>query len=146
MSLLTTRIEMLTHLPLCSIPNPKKVSAKLPSLLVGGGDGGILREISHHSSVEHIDMCEIDKMVINAYKRFFPDIAVGYKDPRVNLHIGDGIAFMKSVPEGTYDAIILDAFQEMGPTAEELSDLSLLESVVRALRPDGVLCTPAVSL
>uniref|UniRef100_A0A2N9FKU7 PABS domain-containing protein n=1 Tax=Fagus sylvatica TaxID=28930 RepID=A0A2N9FKU7_FAGSY len=91
-------------------------------------------------------MCEIDKMVINAYKRFFPDIAVGYKDSRVNLHIGDGIAFMKSVPEGTYDAIILDAFQEMGPTAEELSDLSFLESVARALHPGGVLCTPAVSL
>lgn len=51
--------EMLTHLALCSIPNPNKV------LLVGGGDGGILREISRHSSVQHIDICEIDKMVID---------------------------------------------------------------------------------
>lgn len=51
--------EMLTHLALCSIPNPNKV------LLVGGGDGGILREISRHSSVHHIDICEIDKMVID---------------------------------------------------------------------------------
>ncbi|XP_061338282.1 spermidine synthase 1-like [Gastrolobium bilobum] len=76
--------EMLTHLALCSIPNPNKV------LLVGGGDGGILREISRHSSVEHIDICEIDKMVIDVYKNFFPDIAVGYQDPRVHVHITDG--------------------------------------------------------
>ncbi|KDO69717.1 hypothetical protein CISIN_1g0378072mg, partial [Citrus sinensis] len=51
--------EMITHLPLCSIPNPKKV------LLIGGGDGGILREISRHASVEQIHICEIDTMLIN---------------------------------------------------------------------------------
>ncbi|KAF2314696.1 hypothetical protein GH714_030074 [Hevea brasiliensis] len=85
-------------------------------LLIGGGDGGILREISRHSSVDRIDICEIDKMVIDAYKRFFPDIAIGYEDPRVNLHIGDGVEFLKNVPQAqvTYDAIILDAFQCMG--------------------------------
>lgn len=77
--------EMITHLPLCSIPNPKKV---LPSLeiesrfpicrlflrltflylqvlVIGGGDGGVLREVARHSSVEHIDICEIDKMVVD---------------------------------------------------------------------------------
>ncbi|PKI59147.1 hypothetical protein CRG98_020513 [Punica granatum] len=53
--------EMLTHLALCSIPNPMKV------LLVGGGDGGILREISRHASVELIDICEIDEMIIKIY-------------------------------------------------------------------------------
>ncbi|KAG5153734.1 hypothetical protein JHK82_011703 [Glycine max] len=132
--------EMLTHLALCSIPNPKKV------LLVGGGDGGILREISRHSSVEHIDICEIDKMVIHVYKKFFPDIAVGYEDPRVHVHIRDGIAFINSVPEGTYDVIILDAFQPMGPIAEVLADKCFLESVAKALRPGGVLSAPADSL
>ncbi|KAM1129151.1 hypothetical protein ACFX2I_038942 [Malus domestica] len=131
--------EMLSHLPLCSIPNPRKV------LLVGGGDGGILREISRHSSVEEIDICEIDTMVIDVYKRFFPDIAVGYKDPRVQVRIDDGVAFMKSVPQGTYDAIIIDAFRGMGATAQELSDKDFLESVARALRPGGVLSTPADS-
>ncbi|KAJ1385510.1 S-adenosyl-L-methionine-dependent methyltransferase, partial [Sesbania bispinosa] len=96
--------EMLTHLALCSIPNPKKV------LLVGGGDGGILREISRHSSVEHIDICEMDTMVIDVYKKLFPEIAVGYEDPRVHVHIAEGISFVNSAPEGTYDAIIVDAF------------------------------------
>ncbi|OAY30897.1 spermidine synthase 1 [Manihot esculenta] len=132
--------EMLTHLPLCSIPNPKKV------LLIGGGDGGILKEISRHSSVDRIDICEIDKMVIDAYKRFFPDIAIGYKDPRVNLHIGNGVEFLKTVPQGTYDAILLDAFQCMGPEEEEVGDKWFLESVARALRPGGVMCCPADSL
>ncbi|XP_021661278.2 spermidine synthase 2 isoform X2 [Hevea brasiliensis] len=134
--------EMLTHLPLCSIPNPKKV------LLIGGGDGGILREISRHSSVDRIDICEIDKMVIDAYKRFFPDIAIGYEDPRVNLHIGDGVEFLKNVPQAqvTYDAIILDAFQCVGPDEKEAGDKCFLESVAKALRPGGVMCCPAESL
>ncbi|ESW27402.1 hypothetical protein PHAVU_003G199000 [Phaseolus vulgaris] len=132
--------EMLTHLALCSVPNPKKV------LVVGGGDGGILREISRHSSVQHIDICEIDKMVIDVYKKFFPDIAVGYKDPRVHVHIRDGIAFINSVPKGTYDVIILDAFQPMGPIAEVLADKCFLDSVANALRAGGVLSAPADSL
>ncbi|KAF2539247.1 hypothetical protein F2Q68_00021540 [Brassica cretica] len=75
--------EMIAHLPLCSTPSPKNV------LVVGGGDGGVLREISRHSSVEVIDICEIDKMVIDVSKKFFPELAVGFEDPRVQLHIGD---------------------------------------------------------
>uniref|UniRef100_I1JZX5 PABS domain-containing protein n=2 Tax=Glycine subgen. Soja TaxID=1462606 RepID=I1JZX5_SOYBN len=120
--------EMLIHLALCSIPNPKK-----------GGDGGILREISRHSSVEHIDICEIDKMVIHVYKKFFPDIAVGYEDPRMHVHIRDGVAFINSVPEGAYDVIILDAFPAMGHSADVLADKCFLESIAKALRPRGVL-------
>ncbi|XVE84704.1 hypothetical protein DITRI_Ditri17bG0034600 [Diplodiscus trichospermus] len=58
--------EMMTHLPLCSIPDPNKV------LLIGGGDGGIQRKISRHASVSHIDICEIDTMLFNVYKEFFP--------------------------------------------------------------------------
>lgn len=87
-------------------------------LVVGGGDGGVLREISRHSSVETIDICEIDKMVIDVSKiskiyqvflmlcfifnmlyffvlqvskKYFPDLAIGFEDPRVNLHVGDGM-------------------------------------------------------
>ncbi|KAK9684697.1 hypothetical protein RND81_10G226100 [Saponaria officinalis] len=131
--------EMMTHLPLCSIPHPKKL------LVIGGGDGGILREASRHSSLEQIDICELDHMIIEVYEKFFPDIAVGYKDPRVRLHIGDGIAFLKSAPLGTYDAIIVDAFHMMGPAAEELADDDLLDSMAKALRPGGVLCAPVES-
>ncbi|XP_044479695.1 spermidine synthase 1-like [Mangifera indica] len=131
--------EMITHLPLCSIPNPRKV------LLIGGGDGGILREISRHSSVEQIDICEIDKMLVNVYKEFFPDIAVGYEDTRVKLHVKDGTKFLKSVQSGTYDAIIVDAFDPIKP-GDDLIESSFFELVAKALRPGGVMCTQAESL
>ncbi|XP_044484292.1 spermidine synthase 1-like [Mangifera indica] len=131
--------EMITHLPLCSIPNPKKV------LLIGGGDGGILREISRHSSVEQIDICEIDTMLVNVYKEFFPEIAVGYEDSRVKLHVRDGTKFLKSVQCGTYDAIIVDAFDPIRPE-DELFKSSFFELVAKALRPGGVMCIQAESL
>ncbi|XP_022134672.1 spermidine synthase 2-like [Momordica charantia] len=131
--------EMITHLPLCSIPNPKKV------LVIGGGDGGILREISRHSSIQQIDICEIDTMLIDVYKKFFPEIAVGYKDSRVNLHITDGAAFLSCVPAGTYDAIIVDAFDPIKPD-DEIVRSRLFEMVAKALRGGGVLCIQAESI
>ncbi|ERN19102.1 hypothetical protein AMTRI_Chr10g232970 [Amborella trichopoda] len=131
--------EMITHLPLCSIPNPKKV------LVIGGGDGGVLREVARHSSIEQIDICEIDAMVVDVSKQFFPDMAVGYEDPRVKLHIGDGVAFLKAVPEGTYDAVIVDSSDPIGP-AQELFEKPFFEAVAKALRPGGVVCTQAESI
>lgn len=131
--------EMITHLPLCSIPNPKKV------LVIGGGDGGVLREVARHASVEQIDICEIDKMVVDVSKEFFPDVAIGYEDPRVTLHIGDGVAFLKAVPEGTYDAVIVDSSDPIGP-AEELFKKPFFASVASTLRPGGVVCTQAESI
>ncbi|CAH8386904.1 unnamed protein product [Eruca vesicaria subsp. sativa] len=131
--------EMITHLPLCSIPNPKKV------LVIGGGDGGVLREVARHPSVEHIDMCEIDKMVVDVSKQFFPNVAIGFEDPRVNLVIGDGVAFLKNAAEGSYDAVIVDSSDPIGP-AKELFEKPFFQSVARALRPGGVVCTQAESL
>ncbi|KAL9166214.1 hypothetical protein ABFS82_05G015100 [Erythranthe guttata] len=130
--------EMITHLPLCSILNPKKV------LVIGGGDGGVLREVARHSSVEKIDMCEIDKMVVDVSKEHFPSVAVGFNDPRVTLHIGD-VAFLKAVEEGTYDAVIVDSSDPIGP-AQELFEKPFFESVAKALRPGGVMCTQAESI
>ncbi|KAM5566744.1 hypothetical protein ABKV19_015069 [Rosa sericea] len=121
--------EMITHLPLCSIPNPKKV------LVIGGGDGGVLREVARHSSVEQIDICEIDKMVVDVSKQFFPRVAIGYEDPRVTLNVGDG----------TYDAIIVDSSDPIGP-AQELFEKPFFQSVANALRPGGVVCTQAESI
>nr|GME12047.1 spermidine synthase 1 [Ipomoea batatas] len=131
--------EMITHLPLCSIQNPKKV------LVIGGGDGGVLREVARHASVDQIDICEIDKMVVDVAKQFFPDVAIGYEDPRVTLHIGDGVAFLKNVAEGTYDAVIVDSSDPIGP-AQELFEKPFFQTVARALRPGGVVCTQAESI
>ncbi|XP_007038991.2 PREDICTED: spermine synthase isoform X1 [Theobroma cacao] len=131
--------EMIAHLPLCSIRSPKTV------LVVGGGDGGVLREIARHSSVERIDICEIDKMVIDVSKKFFPELAVGFEDPRVCLHVGDAVEFLRHVPKGKYDAIIVDSSDPVGP-AQELVEKPFFETIARALRPGGVLCNMAESM
>ncbi|XP_071686187.1 spermine synthase isoform X1 [Rutidosis leptorrhynchoides] len=165
--------EMIAHLPLCSIKSPKNariivfcvayqsstylcfISNMLWSktnsywclqvLVVGGGDGGVLREISRHSSVELIDICEIDKMVIDVGKKFFPELAVGFEDPRVHLHVGDAVEFIRNIPEGKYDAIIVDSSDPVGP-AQELVERPFFEMLARALRPGGVLCNMAESM
>ncbi|XP_010482697.1 PREDICTED: spermine synthase-like isoform X2 [Camelina sativa] len=131
--------EMIAHLPLCSISSPKNV------LVVGGGDGGVLREISRHSSVEVIDICEIDKMVIDVSKKFFPELAVGFEDPRVQLHIGDAAEFLRKSPEGKYDAIIVDSSDPVGP-AQALVEKPFFETLARALKPGGILCNMAESM
>ncbi|KAL3834184.1 hypothetical protein ACJIZ3_008920 [Penstemon smallii] len=130
--------EMIAHLPLCSIKSPKNV------LVVGGGDGGVLREISRHSSVELIDICEIDQMVIDVSRKFFPELAIGFDDPRVHLHVGDAIEFLRHAPEGKYDAVIVDSSDPVGP-AQELVEKPFFDTIARALRPGGVLCNMAES-
>ena len=86
--------EMIAHLPLCSIHDPpKKV------LVVGGGDGGVLREIIRHPTVEHLDIAEIDGMVIEVSKKFFPGMSCGFDDPRVHVNVCDGIKFVGDAPE-----------------------------------------------
>ena len=138
--------EMIAHLPLCSISSPKNVISHLKKVLVvGGGDGGVLREISRHSSVEVIDICEIDKMVIDVSKKFFPELAVGFDDPRVQLHIGDAAEFLRKSPEGKYDAIIVDSSDPVGP-ALALVEKPFFETLARALKPGGVLCNMAESM
>ncbi|KAI5079923.1 hypothetical protein GOP47_0005402 [Adiantum capillus-veneris] len=131
--------EMITHLPLCSIPNPQKV------LVIGGGDGGVLREVARHTSVKQIDICEIDQMVIDVAKKFFPNIAVGFEDPRVRLFVGDGAVFLKEVSDGFYDAVIVDSSDPIGP-AQQLFETPFFESLARVLRPGGVVCTQAESV
>ncbi|XP_078431212.1 spermidine synthase 3 isoform X2 [Wolffia australiana] len=131
--------EMITHLPLCSIPSPKNV------LVIGGGDGGVLREISRHLSVEVIDICEIDQLVIDVCNDFFPNLSVGFKDPRVRLHVGDAVDFMRKSPPNNYDAIIIDSSDPIGP-AQELVEKPFFETVAKALRPGGVLCNQAESM
>ncbi|KMZ72315.1 Spermidine synthase [Zostera marina] len=131
--------EMIAHLSLCSIPSPKKV------LVIGGGDGGVLREISRHSSVESIDICEIDQMVIDVSKEFFPNLAVGFDDTRVQLHVDDAVKFLQQTPENTYDAIIIDSSDPIGP-AQDLVEKPFFKTVASALKPGGVLCNQAESM
>jgi spermidine synthase len=120
-------------------------TAPKKALVVGGGDGGVLRELSRHSSFEEIHIAEIDGMVIEVSKKHFPQMAVGFSDPRVSVHVCDGIKFVQDAPENTYDVIIVDSSDPVGP-AEVLFQRPFFEYMHRALKPGGVVCTQAESL
>lgn len=104
--------EMITHLALNSHPNPKK------ALVIGGGDGGVLREILKHESIEEAWLCDIDETVIEVSKKYLPNMAKSYDDPRTRVHIGDGFKFLEEY-KNQFDVIITDSSDPEGP-AESL--------------------------
>jgi len=132
--------EMIAHLPLFSHPNPKHV------LIIGGGDGGVIREVVKHAGVETITICEIDKVVIEAGKKYFPTVAAAWDDKRVTLECGDGAVFLnKPENEGKYDVIITDSSDPVGPAAS-LFESPFYQSMNKALKDGGKVCTQAESM
>ncbi|WAR15329.1 SPEE-like protein [Mya arenaria] len=106
-------------------------------LIIGGGDGGILREVIKHPDVEQVDQCEIDQMVIDVSKKYLPEMAESFSSPKLNLLVGDGFEFMKK-HQGQYDVIITDSSDPVGP-ASTLFQKSYYELMKTALKPDGIL-------
>jgi spermidine synthase len=127
--------EPLAHLTMFAHPNPKKV------LVVGGGDGGILRELARHPSVEELHICEIDQVVIDAAKKYLPYSAVGFEDPRVKVHVRDGFEFIKE-HKNEFDVIITDSSDPAGP-ASQLFNEAYFTYVKEALTENGILGTQA---
>ncbi|KND01961.1 spermidine synthase, variant [Spizellomyces punctatus DAOM BR117] len=125
--------EMIAHLPLNAHPKPKKV------LVIGGGDGGVLREVVKHETVEEVTLVEIDEAVPRVSKKFLPAMAVGFQHPKVKVHIGDGFAYLKE-NEGAYDVIITDSSDPVGP-AESLFGETFYDLMRKALLPGGIICT-----
>ena len=130
--------EMLAHVPLFAHPDPRDI------LVIGGGDGGILREIGRHDRVETIDFCEIDEAVIMVSKKFLPGLACGFNDPRVHVHIGDGNTFVND-KKTAYDVIIVDSSDPIGP-GETLYNKSFYKSLKNALKPGGIIATQGESI
>lgn len=124
--------EMIAHVPLLTHPNPKNV------LVIGGGDGGTIREVVKHASVERAEMVEIDGMVVDACKKYLPEISVALNsnNPKVHLKIDDGIAHMKQA-ENFYDVIIVDCSDPIGP-GEGLFNYDFYKDVHKALKADGL--------
>ena len=100
--------EMLTHIPLMAHPCPESV------LVIGGGDGGVLREAARHEGIRTLDFCEIDEEVVRVAKEHLPGTACGFDDPRVTVHIGDGERFVRE-SRARYDVIIVDSSDPVGP-------------------------------
>jgi spermidine synthase len=124
--------EMLAHVPLNTHPGPEKV------LVIGGGDGGTVRELLKHPSVEEITLVEIDRMVVEAALEHLPGISEGLKDPRTRIVYGDGVRFVAEAGSGIYDVILVDSTDPVGP-AEALYTEAFFRDCAAALGSDGVL-------
>ncbi|KAI8577011.1 hypothetical protein K450DRAFT_253956 [Umbelopsis ramanniana AG] len=125
--------EMITHLAMNSHPNPKKV------LVIGGGDGGVLREVVKHECVEEVVLCEIDEAVPRVSKKYLPNMAIGFQHPKVHVHIGDGFPYLED-KVNTFDVIITDSSDPVGP-AESLFQKRFFELMKNALTHNGIIST-----
>lgn len=123
--------EMIAHVPLFAHPAPRKV------LIIGGGDGGTLREVLRHPEVEKAHLVEIDGQVIEASRRYLPELAAGFDDGRVKVHITDGIKYVQEASD-QYDVIIVDSSDPLGP-AVGLFNQDFYRNVRQALKKDGIL-------
>ncbi len=123
--------EMISHVPLFVHPSPEEV------LVIGGGDGGTIKEVSRHPGVKRIKMVEIDQQVVEISKKFFPIMSKGFSDPRLNLIFGDGAEFVKT-DTGKYEVIIIDSPDPIGP-ADVLFKEEFFSNAKKRLREGGIL-------
>jgi len=123
--------EMMTHVPMLIHPEPKQV------LVVGGGDGGCLREIVKHPSVERAVEVEIDGDVVELCREHFPAVASAYSHPKVELVVDDAIDYLHNV-RGEFDVAIIDGSDPVGP-AVGLFERSFFQDIADALKPGGIM-------
>jgi spermidine synthase len=129
--------EMIAHVPMTAHPNPRRV------LVVGGGDGGTVREVLRHAGVEQVDLCEIDGMVIEQSRKWLPTIAGALDDPRVTIHVRDAVAFVAEKTDA-YDVILIDSTDPIGP-GEGLFTEAFYRDCLRALTSEGILAAQTES-
>ena len=124
--------EMITHVPLLQHGAAERV------LIIGAGDGGVLRRVLQHGTVKQAVMVEIDGDVVRLVREFLPGIAGdAWDDPRANLIIGDGIAYVADAPDGAFDVIIVDSTDPAGP-GEGLFTAAFYRDCARILSPHGL--------
>ena len=129
--------EMITHLAMFAHPAPRRV------LVIGGGDGGVLREVVKHECVERAVLVDIDEAVIRLSKKFLPAMSVGFQHPKVETHVADGVDFLRDRRD-EFDVIITDSGDPAGP-AETLFQHSYFELLHGALRDGGIIATQGAS-
>lgn len=125
--------ELIAFIPLCCHRRPRKV------LIVGGGDGGVAREVAKHPLVEEVHQVEIDERVVALAREHLPFMASGFESPKMRLTIGDGFAYMQQ-HAGEFDVIITDSSDPIGPAAALFQE-SYFARMRAALRPGGIVCS-----
>jgi len=123
--------DMITHVAMATNPEIKRV------LVIGGGDGGTVRELTRYSSIEKIDMVEIDEMVVRACQKYLPITAGQLEDDRVSLYFQDGLEFING-KEAAYDLILVDSTDPIGP-GEGLFSEAFYKDCFKALSEKGIL-------
>ena len=123
--------EMIVHVPMAVHPNVKKV------LVIGAGDGGVIRELCRYETIETIDMVEIDELVVEVSKKYLPTTACCFDDPRLNIFYQDGLRFGRT-KENEYDLIIVDSTDPFGP-GEGLFTKEFYGNCFKALNETGIM-------
>lgn len=125
--------EMIVHVPMMSNwGNIKKV------LVIGGGDGGCIRELLRYDYLVSVTMVEIDEIVVKAVKEHLPTLSSAFNHPKLNLKFEDGIEYLKKAADNQFDLIIIDAPDPIGP-AEGLFELEFFQNAYRCLSTNGIL-------
>ena len=130
--------EMIVHVPMVLQPQVKDV------LVIGGGDGGSIREILRYGQVETVTMVEIDEAVVRASKEFLPSLSSAFDHPKLELIIDDGIDYVKQSADEWFDMIVVDSSDPVGP-AEGLFSADFYRDVYRCLRPGGMMTAQSES-
>ncbi|XOQ43784.1 MAG: Polyamine aminopropyltransferase [Clostridium sp.] len=123
--------EMIVHVPMAVNPDAKRV------LVIGGGDGGAVRELTRYPGIEQIDLVEIDKQVVEACKTYLPQTACKLSDPRVRIFYEDGLRFVRD-KRNAYDLIVVDSTDPFGP-GEGLFTKEFYGNCYNALSENGIL-------
>lgn len=123
--------EMITHVPMAVNPNIRNV------LVIGGGDGGTVRELVKYRKIETIDLVEVDKYVVLLAKKYLPFTSSKLKDKRVSVWFEEGLRYVRG-KKAEYDLIIVDSSDPYGP-AEGLFTREFYGTCFKALREDGIL-------
>ena len=130
--------EMMAHTALRAHKDPRDV------LIIGGGDGGVLREVLKYPSIKSCTLVDIDGAVIESSKKYFPHVSSGFADPRATTIVGDGAAFVGDKTE-QYDVVIVDSSDPEGP-ASVLFGAQFYTNVFRSLKPGGIVCSQGESI
>jgi spermidine synthase len=130
--------EMLAHPAMTTAPSIERV------LVIGGGDGGTVREVLRHSDVKRCVMIEIDELVVEASKTYLPGIGTAWDDPRLDLRFIDGVEYVKKSNDERYDVILLDGTDPVGPGAL-LFDEAFYAGCKRMLAEGGVMALQSES-
>ncbi|WP_449220012.1 polyamine aminopropyltransferase [Tistrella mobilis] len=130
--------EVMAHPALFIHERPRRV------LIIGGGDCGVLREVLRHPAIDHVDMVEIDERVVRVSEKFFPELTASNNDPRASIRFEDGVAWVRNAAPGSYDVIIVDSTDPVGP-AEGLFGAAFYADCHRILTDGGMVVVQSES-